>query len=175
MKSLPIVLLALELAGSGSASPATPLVESPMVHMMQFLSGRLTADGKFQDYSSGTTRGLHIDIQGAKYSDGFELSEDEFFSDGEEQRKVWTFNKAVDGNYIGHRSDLIGVARIREFDDTVELTYTARVQAKSGVYNLNFDDRFVFENASTLTNSVSVSLLMIPVGKAALTIHRAGP
>ena len=148
-------------------------VDRPSQHIIEFLAGHLVADGKLRNFADRSTRSFQVDIHGSASENRYTVVEDTRFSDGERQHKVWTFSPAPDGRYIGHRADLIGDATVTERGNEMELTYTANVPMPGGgSHNLKFDEHFAFAGPTTLTNSVRISFVFIPVGEATLVIRK---
>jgi hypothetical protein len=132
------VLLA---AVSVVASPAFAKEKSR--DLATFFSGHLTATGQFQNYHDGSTRGVRVDIHGARDGDAFKLVEDTAYSDGEKHHWVWRFSKVAEGRYVGRRANLIGQAKVEAHGNKIEIAYRARVPTKNGkTHDLNFKETF---------------------------------
>ena len=159
------------LAASVIASPA--FAQEKTGDLATFLSGHLTATGQFKNYLDGSTRGVRVDIHGARDGDAFKLIEDTAYSDGEKHHWVWRFSKVAEGRYVGQRANLIGRAKVEAHGNKIEIAYRARVPTKDGkTHDLSFNETFVFTQSGTADYRLRVSLLSIPVGEAHLTVRK---
>ena len=159
------------LAASFFTSPA--FAQDKSRDLANFLSGHLTATGQFQNYLDGSTRGVRVDIHGARDGNAFKLIEDTAYSDGEKHHWVWRFSKVAEGRYVGQRANLIGRAKVEAHGNKIEIAYRARVPTKDGkTHNLSFNETFVFTQSGTADYRLRVSLLSIPVGEAHLTVRK---
>jgi Protein of unknown function (DUF3833) len=162
---------AVLLAASFISSPA--FAQDKSRDLANFLSGHLTATGQFQNYHDGSTRGVRVDIHGARDGNAFKLVEDTAYSDGEKHHWVWRFLKVAEGRYVGRRANLIGQAKAEAHGNKIEIAYRARVPTKDGkTHDLNFKETFVFTQSGTADYRLRVSLLTIPVGEAHLTVRK---
>ena len=162
---------AVLLAASVIASPA--FAQEKTGDLATFLSGHLTATGQFKNYRDGSTRGVRVEIHGARDGDAFKLIEDTAYSDGEKHHWVWRFSKVAEGRYVGQRANLIGRAKVEAHGNKIEIAYRARVPTKDGkTHNLSFNETFVFTQSGTADYRLRVSLLSIPVGEAHLTVRK---
>jgi hypothetical protein len=81
--------------------------------------------------------------------------------------------KVAEGRYVGQRSDLIGQATVNAHGNKIEIAYRARVPTKGGMtYDLDFKEIFVFTQSGTADYRLNVSLLLIPIGEAHLTVRK---
>lgn len=159
------------LAASVIISPA--FAQEKSRDLATFFSGHLIATGKFQNHLDGSARGVRVDIRGASDGNAFKLVEDTVYSDGQKQHRVWRFLKVAEGRYVGQRSDLIGQATVNAHGNKIEIAYRARVQTKGGMtHDLDFKEIFVFTQSGMADYRLSVSLLLIPVGEAHLTVRK---
>ena len=162
---------AVLLAASVIAS--TAFAQEKSRDLTTFFSGHLTATGQFHNYHDGSTRGVRVDIYGARDGDAFKLVEDTAYSDGEKHHWVWRFSKVADGRYVGRRHGLIGQAVVEASGNKIEIAYRAHVPTKDGkTHDLNFKETFVFTQSGTADYRLRVSLLSIPVGEAHLTVRK---
>ena len=167
---LPVVVLALTMwvwpGSSVSARAAT-------LDLATFFSGHLTASGKFQNFSDGTTLKINVDVQGERLGKLFRITMNTAFSDGRRERKVWAFEKTGDGQYAGRRADLVGTANVVVRGNDVSMSYVAKVPNKSGkVFNVAFTEIYQFSASGRGTQSIRASVLSIPVGRGSLVIRK---
>jgi len=160
------IIFAASLVGSpGFAQEQTP-------DLAAFFTGNLVAKGQFSE-RLGATRSMQVRIRGTNDGSVLKLVEDATYSDGETRKIVWRFSKAADGSYVGHRSDLIGDAKIETHGDSIEISYRAHVPMKDGTTkDLNFAETFTFTEPGTADYRVNISLLFIPVADAHLTVRK---
>jgi hypothetical protein len=151
---------------SGAAQQESPELAS-------FFNGKLVAKGKFSDYLSGSTRGMEVKINGEAKGATLNLVEDMVYSDGETRRYVWKFVKSEAGDYVGHRADLIGTAKVVLKGEIIEISYKAHVAMRDGKeHDLDFLESFSFVNPSTANYLVKISKIYIPVADAQLVVQK---
>lgn len=164
-----LVHVALVLCLLGIAPPA----RAESKDFATFFTGHLVATGNFKNFRDGSTRGIRTDIRGGPVGKGFRLTTNTTFSDGQKERKVWSFQKVATDRYVGRRADLIGTATVVVRGHTVRLNYTARVRGKDGKsYNVAFMETFRFANSGAGTSMVKASVFSIPVGEAQFVVRK---
>lgn len=152
-------------AGAANSAPGVP-------DLADFLTGRLTADGKFSDYVGGKTRDMHVKIFGEKRGETLNLTEEMIYSDGEKRKYVWKFTQE-NGAYVGHRADLIGPAKVTKQADTVEIAYRANiVLPKGGEQALDFVETLTFRDHASATLRIKISKFFLPVANADLVVKK---
>lgn len=152
-------------AGAANSVPNVP-------DLADFLTGRLTASGKFSDYIAGNTRDMNVKIFGEKHGETLNLTEEMIYSDGEKRKYVWKFTQE-NGAYVGHRADLIGAAKVTKNADTVEIAYRANiVLPKGGEQTLDFVETLTFKDHASATLRIKISKFFVPVANADLIVKK---
>ncbi len=95
--------------------------------MLEFFSGRVTGEGTFREIVRGRTRGVKALLVGKPGPNSLTLTQTLNFSDGQRERRVWTFTIAG-GRITGRRDDLLGPPDIDVGDAQVRLAYKARTR-----------------------------------------------
>ena len=83
----------------------------PAFVLEEYFLGDVRASGIFEDRFGVVRRQFTVEINGTW--DGRNLVLDEHFqySDGEQDRRVWTIKKIDDNSYVGRADDVIGLAQ----------------------------------------------------------------
>ncbi|MGJ0509377.1 MAG: DUF3833 family protein [Methylocystis sp.] len=158
-------LFAMLAAGIARSAPNAP-------DLGDFLTGRLTADGKFSDYIAGNTRDMRVNIVGEKRGDTLYLTEEMIYSDGEKRKYIWRFTQQ-NGTYVGHRSDLVGSAKITQSPRSVEIAYQANiVLPKGGEQVLDFVETLTFDTRESARLRIKISKFFLPVANADLVVKK---
>jgi hypothetical protein len=158
-------LFAVLCAGTAGSSPN-------VTELGDFLTGRLTANGKFSDYVAGSTRDMHVKIFGEKHGETLNLTEEMLYSDGEKRKYIWKFTRQ-NGEYVGYRSDLVGTAKVTQSGDFVEIAYKANiVLPKGGDQILDFVETLTFENKDSAKLKIKISKFFVPVADADLIVKK---
>lgn len=141
-------------------------------NLADFLTGRLTANGKFSDYVTGNTRDMHVKIFGEKRGETLNLTEEMTYSDGEKRKYVWKFTQE-NGAYVGHRADLLGPAKVTENADAVEIAYRANIVLPKGEEQaLDFVETLTFNDHASATLRIKISKFFVPVANADLVVKK---
>lgn len=158
-------VFAMLSAGMARSTPNVP-------DLGDFLTGRLTASGKFSDYVAGNTRDMHVKIFGEKRGETLNLTEEMVYSDGEKRKYVWKFTQQ-NGAYVGHRADLVGNAKVTQRAESVEIAYQANiVLPKGGEQVLDFVETLTFDNKDSAKLRIKISKFFVPVANAELTVTK---
>jgi hypothetical protein len=162
---LPAVLVAV--------AALTPCARAEPLRLDGFFKGSFTGTGEVDNYRDGTHRPFTATMRANWTGPRGTLVEDLVYADGEKKHFVWTFDKAEDGHFVGHRDDLIHDADIVQDGDIVRMKYTAKTRLPSGkIYILSFDDHLAQTSPTTVTLQGDVSYLFIGVGVTHMTITR---
>ena len=139
-----------------------------------FFSGHLRAEGKFQNYHDGSTRGVRVDLYGRPEGTAFRITTNLTYSDGEEQTKIWKFRKVAEGRYVGQRADLVGKATVIVVGKQIDIAYVAKVRITGGKVReiLASRNTFRFTQPGRGTHLIRVSLMSVPVGEARLIVRK---
>ena len=70
----------------------------------EFFVGRFVGEGNFRNHFEGTTRGIRLQLKGARVDGNLVLAEDFVFSDGEQKTFTWKFVPQGAGRYLEHFS-----------------------------------------------------------------------
>lgn len=121
--------------------------------LIDFFEGESRAWGTILDRKGEIRRKFFIDMKGVWEGERFALYEDFFFTDGEEDHRVWymTFEDHGD-TFKAECSDLIGDGKGFLGEDTFKMDYVFNLPVGNKHYAIRFDDRMYKINERTVAN-----------------------
>jgi hypothetical protein len=145
--------------------------EKPALDLARYFEGRVDGWGMVQDRSGKVLRRFHVRIDGTWNGNNGTLDERFTFSDGKEERRVWTLVK--DGaRYSGTAGDVIGTARGEASGNALHWHYVLAVPVDGTTWHLDMDDWMVLVDEHTLLNRTSMRKLGVEVGQVTLAVRK---
>ena len=83
----------------------------PVIKIEKYFEGQVKAWGLLQDRKGKVTRQFKADMFGKFENNILTLEEEFFWTDGENQKRVWNIEKIDEHNYIGTAADVVGKAK----------------------------------------------------------------
>jgi hypothetical protein len=139
--------------------------------MIAFFSGRVTGEGSFTDLRRNRTRTVKATLVGRARQNVLTLSQELAFSDGQRERRVWTFTN-TNGRISGQRDDLIGEPEISIAENRARISYRARTPVDGSTLNLGFDETVEFRGDRAAVNTTRISLLFFRVAEMNLSLRK---
>ncbi|WP_275784406.1 DUF3833 family protein [Pararhizobium gei] len=166
MKTIVAALcLASSLFGAWPASAADTMME-------RFFRGRTTATGSFSAIN-GVQRDFKVVLTGKVRGDRLTVREDFVFSDGEKDRKTWTFIRTGPATYTGTREDVIGSTTVRVDGRTARFTYLVDLDPGPKKNIVRFHDKMVLaQDGLSLSNTATVWKYILPVARVRVDFKR---
>jgi hypothetical protein len=112
----------------------------PKLDLEEYFEGPVMAYGQFQDLFGTVSRRFVVDMNGEWDGETLTLTEDFTYSDGYEERRVWTLTKTGDDTWSGSADGVIGSALCTEKDDTFNWKYQIDLPLPDGSVRVSFDD-----------------------------------
>jgi hypothetical protein len=126
----------------------------PEFNLQSYFNGEVTAWGIVQNFSNKLTRRFCVDIIGTWQGNQGQLHETFYYSDGEQQIRVWNLQIADDGSVTGGAADVIGEASGGSQGTAFNWQYTLRVPVDDTEYDLFVDDwMFMMDNNRVMNRS----------------------
>ena len=140
----------------------------------EYFVGDVRASGIFEDRFGVVRRQFTVEINGTW--DGRNLVLDEHFqySDGEQDRRVWTIKKIDDNSYVGRADDVIGLAHGEVRGNALNWRYDMNLKVGESLWRVHFDDWMFLQSSGILLNRARISKLGIEIGTVTLAFMRAG-
>lgn len=174
--NLPVLgsLLAVVLV-AGCTTPVTDYAQrEPRLDLQEYFDGPLVAWGIVQNRSGEVTRSFSVDLVGRWDGDTGVLEEDFTWSDGQLERRVWTFRKLNEHSYTGTAADVVGEARGEAFGNALHWRYTLQLPWNEGTVNVFLDDWMWLLEDGVLVNRAEIRKFGVRVGEVTLFFRKIG-
>jgi len=145
----------------------------PRLVLEDYFEGKTKAWGMFHDRFGNLRREFVVDITGTWDGEILTLDEEFDYSDGEQDRRVWTIKKIDDNTYVGTAGDIIGEASGKTFGNALNWTYSMNLKVGDGTWKVKFDDWMFLQPEGVLLNRASVSKFGFELGVVTLSFARA--
>lgn len=170
-----VALLAMLLVAGCTSSVRDYAQREPRLDLQDYFDGPLIAWGIVQNRSGELTRSFRVDLVGRWDGDTGVLEEDFTWSDGQLERRVWTFRKLDEHSYTGTASDVVGEARGEAFGNALRWRYTLRLPWNDGTINVVLDDWMWLLRDGVLVNRAEIRKFGVRVGEVTLFFRKTGP
>lgn len=168
-----LMVALLILAGCGSTSVRDYAGERPEFDPQAFFNGDLVASGVIQNRAGEVTRHFRADIEAYWDDERGVLDEVFYFSDGEEDVRVWEFTRLDDNVWAGTAGDVVGSSRLEHAGNAIQMDYRLRVTLDNGrEVTLSMDDWLYQVDDDTLINETIMRWYGFRVGKIILTMRK---
>lgn len=169
---LAVVAIAATLAGCASVEPQSYAAEKPVLDLRTYFNGTLIGHGMFQSRSGKVERRFVVTID-AKWEGNVGTLDERFvWSDGEQQRRVWTLTRTGDGTYTGTADDVVGTAQGRAAGNALYWTYTLALPVSGRTWHVRFDDWMYLIDDRVMLNTAVMSKWGIRLGQVTLSFTR---
>ena len=167
-----VVLLAAVLLTGCTTSVRDYENREPHLDLREYFDGPLVAWGIVQNRSGEATRSFRVDMVGRWDGDRGTLEEDFTWSDGELERRVWTFRKLDEHTYIGTADDVVGEARGEAFGNALRWRYTLALPWNDGTINVALDDWMWLIQDNVLVNRTKIRKFGVRVGEVTIFFRK---
>ncbi len=137
-----------------------------------YFTGKTVAFGKFWAIN-GVNRTFRVDLDGTWDGKTLTLVEDFVYDDGVEETKIWYFTKTGEGQYVGRRDDVEGVANVTINGNTARYGYGLYLDAENRENLVQLKDKMVLLEDGTVRNTATVFKFGFPVGRVVVNFARA--
>lgn len=152
--------------------PTAYRAQTPTLELERYFSGTLDGWGMVQDRSGKVLRRFHVVIDATWSGDTGTLDERFTWSDGEDQRRVWTLRRMPDGRYSGTAPDVVGEAIGSLAGNALNWKYTLAVPVDGRVWHLALDDWMFLVDDRVMLNRAVMSKFGIRVGEITLSFRK---
>jgi len=147
--------------------------QEPRLDLKEYFEGPLLAWGIVQDRSGEVTRSFRVDMVGRWDGDTGVLEEDFTWSDGETQRRVWTFRKLDEHSYTGTADDVVGEATGEAYGNALHWRYTLQLPwGDDGTINVALDDWMWLIQDGVLVNRSEIRKFGFRVGEVTIFFRK---
>jgi hypothetical protein len=163
-----------------AACGGTPSLEdfagtTPELELEEFLSGKLTAHGVFQDRFGDVRRTFVADILGEWDGEMLTLTEDFVYEDGTTERRIWRLTQTGPETWTGTAEGVIGEARGEERGNAFNWVYTIDLKTPDGVLRASFDDWMWQMDDQVMINRAYVTKFGVEIGQLSIFFRRERP
>ncbi len=144
----------------------------PRLRLEEFFEGRTYAVGVFHDRFGSLRRQFTVDIEGTWDGETLTLVEDFVYSDGEEERRIWTLKKLDEHRYEGVAPGVVGIATGAAYGNAFNWRYTFDLKVGEDTLRVNFDDWMFLQPGGVLLNIAKVKKFGFELGTVTLSFIR---
>ena len=172
--TVPALMLSAALV-TGCAGPqvADYAAEQPVLDLRQYFNGTLDAYGLFTDRSGKVVKRftvvMHCSWSGPPGAETGVLDENFTYSDGTQDRRVWTLKRQPDGRYTGTAGDVLGEAAGQEKGNAFRWGYTLKLPVDGRIIEVQFDDWMYLMNDKVMLNKAKMSKFGFGLGEVTLS------
>jgi hypothetical protein len=168
-----LLFIVLWLVGCASSSVQRYDHQQPEFDPIAFFNGDLVAEGVVFNRSGQKTRSFVATIE-AYWDDEYGFLDEVFlFSDGEEQFRLWEFERLGDQRWQGKAGDVVGPASFEHAGNAIAMDYRLRVALQSGRHiTLSMEDWLYQVSADVLIAHTTMRWFGFRVGHISLTMRR---
>ncbi|MEK9721679.1 MAG: DUF3833 domain-containing protein [Quisquiliibacterium sp.] len=160
------------LPGCASINPAEYASQKPELSLERYFSGTIDGWGMFQDRSGKVVRRFTVVIKAQWSGDTGTLDEDFKWSDGENQKRVWTLKRIGEGRYLGTAADVVGQAQGVVSGNALHWRYAMTIPVDGRTWQFNFDDWMFLVDERVLLNRAVMSKFGIRLGEVTLSMTK---
>jgi len=172
---LAVLLLPLIVACAG-VDPQVYANEQPPFDLRQYFNGPLEGRGMVLDRSGQVTRRFVVTVHGAWVGDTGTLDEAFVWSDGEQEKRVWTLTALQrGGQWRGTAANVIGEAHGTVAGNALNWKYAYALKTRDGSrYDIDFDDWMFRIDDAVVLNRAVLTFWGFRVGEVVIAFRRVG-
>ena len=144
----------------------------PTIKIEEYFNGQVKAWGLLQNRSGKVTRQFKADMFGKFENNILTLEEDFFWTDGENQKRVWSIEKIDEHNYIGTAADVVGKAKGFSYGSAFKFEYVLMVPFKGKNIKISFDDWIFKQDEDIAINRATLTKFGFKVGELTVFFKR---
>ena len=137
----------------------------PTINIEKYFEGSVVAWGLLQDRKGKVTRQFKADMFGKFENNILTLEEEFFWTDGEEQKRVWKIKKIDEHNYIGTAPDVVGEAKGFSYGSAFKFEYDLMIPIKGKNIKISFDDWIFKQDDKVAINRATLTKFGFKVGE----------
>tara|TARA_B100001123_G_scaffold381893_1_gene452639 strand:- start:192 stop:659 length:468 start_codon:yes stop_codon:yes gene_type:complete len=137
----------------------------PTINIEKYFEGPVKAWGLLQDRKGKVTRQFKADMFGKFQNNVLTLEEEFFWTDGEEQKRVWKIKKIDEHNYIGTAPDVVGEAKGFSYGSAFKFEYDLMIPLKGKNIKISFDDWIFKQDDKVAINRATLTKFGFKVGE----------
>jgi hypothetical protein len=143
--------------GCSSVTPADYRDEKPPLGLAKYFNGTVEGWGMVQDRSGKVLRRFYVRMDCTWKGDVGTLDERFEWSDGKQERRVWTVTRTGTGTYTGTAGDVVGQARGVAAGNALQWNYVLKLPEEQGGWEVDVDDWMFLVDNETMLNRSTIS------------------
>lgn len=163
---------ALALAGCASVTPSDYRAERPILDLAQYFAGTVDGWGMVQDRSGKVLRRFHVVIEAHWDGDVGTLDETFDWSDGKQEKRVWTITRTGAGGYTGTAADVVGTALGEAQGNALQWRYVLKLPEEQGGWHVDLDDWMYLVDDVTMLNRSVITKFGIRFGDITIAFRK---
>lgn len=160
------------LAGCAGVDIEDYADSEPRLDIAEYFAGTTRAWGMVQDYSGEVQRRFTVDIQGHYEDDTLTLDESFVFSDGETDRRIWTFERIDEYRWVGNANDVDGQVEARQYGHAFHMRYPLEIEINGRMISFTMDDWMYLQPDGRLINRTAMRKFGFTLGEITLIFEK---
>lgn len=145
----------------------------PKLDIRQYFNGEIKAAGIFIDRAGKSENYFHVTMNGRFEQKSGVIDEVFEYNDGRKETRTWNIVFNDDGSYTGTAHDVIGKAEGRQSGNAAHMTYTLRIQTKSGkTYDIAMSDWMFKVDEETVINRIGMTKFGFHAGELIVVFRK---
>ena len=169
-----VILTAALLAGCASIDPQVYAQQQPALDLQRYFNGDLVGHGAVTSRAGEVQRRFVVTIKASWRGDVGTLEEDFLWSDGKQEKRVWTLRPAgAPGKWSGTAADVVGAANGTVSGNALNWTYKLALKTASGrTFHIGFDDWMFLVDEQVMLNRAVMSYFGIRIGTVLISFRK---
>lgn len=163
-----VLLTVTALSGCAGVNVSNYRNEQPELRLEEYFNGTIDAWGMFQKRDGTVVRRFKVLIEASWEGNRGVLDELFTYSDGTQQRRVWTITRSADGSYLGRADDVVGEASGAVAGNALHWLYTLELPVGNKSYRVKFDDWMYLQEDGVMLNRSVMKKFGVRLGEVTL-------
>lgn len=148
----------------------------PAFVLQEYFNGPMTAYGLIKNRNGKVISRFKGTMTGSWDDTGVGTLDETFvYSDGDTQKRVWTFKPTGNNTFIATAGDIVGEAPVVVSGNTMMLDYTMRIPRGKGTINIDVRDWLHLQDDGVIINHSKMRKFGVRVGELVITIIKDFP
>lgn len=170
LAALPLLLL---LTACGGMAIEDYAGSEPDFVLEEYFEGTTTATGIFIDRFGNLRRHFDVVIEGDWDGNTLTLTEDFDYDDGEQQQRVWRFEKVAPGDYRGTANDVDETVTLTQTGRAATMSYEIDLAVEGDTWRVSFEDWLWRLDEDRVFNRATVRRWGIMIGQVEILFDRS--
>ena len=167
-----VLWMVLLLSGCAGVNVEDYAGSEPRLDIAEYFEGRTRAWGMVQDYRGEVQRRFTVDLDGSYDGQSLVLDEHFVFSDGETDRRVWTFERVDDNRWRGSANDVEGLVDAEQRGYAFNMRYPLEIEVGGRDITFQMDDWMFLQPDGRLINRTAMRKFGITLGEITIVFER---